>query len=112
MDKSIVNKGKLLMKLNNTKFLGKLLAGLIIFLQFTLGLQTFRRNLLVHDFSPKGGHSDLNIKYICKEILFKFFSYISRPPILVNSSVVFLQFQANRQSVDRFEAAFSFHDGE
>ena len=66
MDKLIVNKGKLLMKLNtNTKFLGKLLAGLIIFLQFTLSLQTFRRNLLVHDFSPKGGHSDLlNIKYI------------------------------------------------
>ena len=40
------------------------------------------------------------------------FRYIARPPLLVNSSVVFLQFQANRQTVDRFEAAFAFHDGE
>eukprot|EP00093_Oithona_nana_P013342 13342.XXX_253715_241698_1 [CDS] Oithona nana genome sequencing. len=36
--------------------------------------------------------------------------YVQRPPILVNSSTVFLQFQANRQNVDRFEAAFAFHD--
>lgn len=36
--------------------------------------------------------------------------YILRPPVLVNSSTVFLQFQANRQNVDRFEAAYAFHD--
>ena len=39
------------------------------------------------------------------------FRYVNRSPILVNSSTVFLQFQANRQNVDRFEAAFAFHDG-
>ena len=51
--------------------------------------------------------------YSWNSILFEFiFSYVSRPPFLVNSSVVFLQFQANRQTVDRFEAAFAFHDGE
>lgn len=36
--------------------------------------------------------------------------YIPRPPLLINSSIVIVEFQANRANVDRLEAAYDFHD--
>ena len=56
----------------------------------------------------------IHILYVCYTafpFLYPTYRYILRPPVLVNSSTVFLQFQANRQNVDRFEAAYAFHDG-
>ena len=44
---------------------------------------------------------------------FSFFRYFPRPPLLINSSLVYMEFHANRakQNADRFEGSFQFHDG-